>query len=516
MSSVLPASLYALLGLPTPFNGSVLEIRRAYRRAALLYHPDRNHPSSAKSEHGGCGGSSVVPFHVLHRAASVLLDPQGKVQYDAWLQSGGDTSSRVKRVDVGDERNFVVVGKLPWEQWQRSTDRADDTLQRRLHEALHYNDKALQHLRRASGGGTTVDLDAGGVLSSSHIETLFTHTVHVGEDCESQYEPINKLATTLNILDILNQGGSGEWRDDVVDAAGWEHELNIVIAELLGERCRAVPSTDASSLNRESSSESEQGGAAPNWFDSLEVFLPSLDNGTSADYEGLPNNTFDPDMWARPSVALVPCKLECRCSGVYTVDLPFLHLVLADVSKYSPSATQSVLRRQVLLLLLALASGASKQPQVSTIISHLTSMSLDVKGGEEAVGPTDTPTVTLADLTDSLYNCLCDYVALQASVSREEIGEMMRLRPRRQFHHNILVATHFSRDKEGASSPPALVAMRSERCSTCSLVMGLWGVPHVVVATSRDAEGNAKGLHQHEGATPCDERVFDSLFPRGM
>ncbi|KAF1825638.1 heat shock protein DnaJ, partial [Dissoconium aciculare CBS 342.82] len=62
---------YADLELPT--TASVDDIRKAYRKLALQYHPDRNAGKEAE----------VVPrFQAIQAANEVLCDPTTKAQYD--------------------------------------------------------------------------------------------------------------------------------------------------------------------------------------------------------------------------------------------------------------------------------------------------------------------------------------------------------------------------------------------------------------------------------------------------
>lgn len=63
---------YDILGLPT--TASAADIRTAYRRLALRWHPDRNPTDAAAEEH----------FKRLNEAYQVLGDPERRRQYDAW------------------------------------------------------------------------------------------------------------------------------------------------------------------------------------------------------------------------------------------------------------------------------------------------------------------------------------------------------------------------------------------------------------------------------------------------
>ncbi|EGP88575.1 uncharacterized protein MYCGRDRAFT_39846, partial [Zymoseptoria tritici IPO323] len=62
---------YADLDLPT--NSSVEDVRKAYRKLALQYHPDRNAGNEAEC---------VPRFQAIQAANEVLSDPTTKAKYD--------------------------------------------------------------------------------------------------------------------------------------------------------------------------------------------------------------------------------------------------------------------------------------------------------------------------------------------------------------------------------------------------------------------------------------------------
>lgn len=64
-------AFYGLLGVDS--NASQAEIRRAYRRLALRYHPDKQQ-------------NNMEMFQRIHRAYQVLNDPAQRLQYDEKLR----------------------------------------------------------------------------------------------------------------------------------------------------------------------------------------------------------------------------------------------------------------------------------------------------------------------------------------------------------------------------------------------------------------------------------------------
>uniref|UniRef100_A0ACD5YA10 Uncharacterized protein n=1 Tax=Avena sativa TaxID=4498 RepID=A0ACD5YA10_AVESA len=87
---------YKVLSLEQTADVGAEDVKRAYRRLALQYHPDVC-PASRRAE-------STELFVELHRAYETLSDPVTKVQYDAKLRAGCRYAASRPRAD-GIERD---------------------------------------------------------------------------------------------------------------------------------------------------------------------------------------------------------------------------------------------------------------------------------------------------------------------------------------------------------------------------------------------------------------------------
>lgn len=92
--------LYAVLGLTVDKgrSASVLELARAYRRAALIHHPDRNREDPEGSR---------LRFEEAFAAFELLKDPVKRQQYHALLDRGQHARQHVLRPNTRPSPSWV-------------------------------------------------------------------------------------------------------------------------------------------------------------------------------------------------------------------------------------------------------------------------------------------------------------------------------------------------------------------------------------------------------------------------
>jgi diphthamide biosynthesis protein 4 len=93
-----PPNFYTILSLPSSKrNGqpiSAAELRQAYKRALLRYHPDKTAGSKQNGVSGLKNGEDVPTIDLITEAVRVLSDPALKKSYDlSLLSSNGSDSS---------------------------------------------------------------------------------------------------------------------------------------------------------------------------------------------------------------------------------------------------------------------------------------------------------------------------------------------------------------------------------------------------------------------------------------
>ncbi|SCU95412.1 LAMI_0F02366g1_1 [Lachancea mirantina] len=141
--------LYALLDLHVSCKEDLLkytsnEIRKNYRRKALIYHPDKN-PNDEKAIH---------TFHLLGVAVGILTDAQRRTAYNSWFAAKHWT-----HVERNKEREGQI--KVLKEREQESKEAANSWP---LHDILQYEEyginlRILKQLDKPYGDWQHLDLD---------------------------------------------------------------------------------------------------------------------------------------------------------------------------------------------------------------------------------------------------------------------------------------------------------------------------------------------------------------------
>jgi hypothetical protein len=103
---------YKVLSLEHPAAVGAEEIRRAYRRLALRYHPDVC-PPSRRAE-------STELFLELRRAYETLSDPAQRLRYDAELRASGDDPGAAFARDVWEAQLCALRARSEQRQSARS------------------------------------------------------------------------------------------------------------------------------------------------------------------------------------------------------------------------------------------------------------------------------------------------------------------------------------------------------------------------------------------------------------
>ena len=85
LSSVLSEDLYKLLGVTK--NADNRDIRKAFKKLALIYHPDKNNEDDAHDK-----------FLKLNRAYEILKDEETRKKYDLYGEDGLDGSNSRPKV----------------------------------------------------------------------------------------------------------------------------------------------------------------------------------------------------------------------------------------------------------------------------------------------------------------------------------------------------------------------------------------------------------------------------------
>eukprot|EP00568_Trieres_chinensis_P019465 CAMPEP_0183323586 /NCGR_PEP_ID=MMETSP0160_2-20130417/74802_1 /TAXON_ID=2839 ORGANISM="Odontella Sinensis, Strain Grunow 1884" /NCGR_SAMPLE_ID=MMETSP0160_2 /ASSEMBLY_ACC=CAM_ASM_000250 /LENGTH=272 /DNA_ID=CAMNT_0025490995 /DNA_START=11 /DNA_END=829 /DNA_ORIENTATION=- len=102
--------------LEVPRTSSLVDIKKAYRRLALLHHPDRNHGSAESTE----------TFKAISEAYEVLSDAERREEYDRVLKYGGEAdaaSHAQRRQHAAAQPGYHSGGTR---RWRSARDQFDD------------------------------------------------------------------------------------------------------------------------------------------------------------------------------------------------------------------------------------------------------------------------------------------------------------------------------------------------------------------------------------------------------
>jgi molecular chaperone DnaJ len=139
-----PIDYYEILGVPR--NADQETIKKAYRRLALQYHPDRN-PNNPEAEE---------KFKLINEAYEVLSDPQKRREYDTFGRVGSTGASASSYADpfaqiIEEFFRGAYAGETRYKQGPpRGPQGSDITLhiQVSLEEILHGSKKTLTYKRQ--------------------------------------------------------------------------------------------------------------------------------------------------------------------------------------------------------------------------------------------------------------------------------------------------------------------------------------------------------------------------------
>ncbi|KAI9698679.1 MAG: hypothetical protein M1836_003789 [Candelina mexicana] len=120
---------YALLSIPTTATDS--DLRRAYRKTALKYHPDKN----------ASNPSAIEKFHLLQIAYDVLSDPTVKAAYD---------NARAAKLQK-QRRDELFEGKR--RQMKENLERRERGAKRTRDESLDAEERLEMEVRRLAEDG---------------------------------------------------------------------------------------------------------------------------------------------------------------------------------------------------------------------------------------------------------------------------------------------------------------------------------------------------------------------------
>ncbi|KAH0152427.1 DnaJ-domain-containing protein, partial [Aureobasidium melanogenum] len=184
---------YELLGI-TFENSSESDIRRAYRRTALKYHPDKNADKP----------DIVEKFHLLQIANDVLSSPEYKAIYD--------NARRAKQ--EREERHQAFEGRR--RQMKEDLENRENASLKRKHQEEEEGDKLQREIQRLAADGKRRRLERQGQLNRERLEE------------EERLDRERNGYTSPQTQSIPSQGGTGVADIDRSIKVVWSQESETI------------------------------------------------------------------------------------------------------------------------------------------------------------------------------------------------------------------------------------------------------------------------------------------------
>lgn len=189
---------YELLGI-TFENSSESDIRRAYRRTALKYHPDKNADKP----------DIVEKFHLLQIANDVLSSPEYKAIYD--------NARRAKQ--EREERHQAFEGRR--RQMKEDLENRENASLKRKHQEEEEGDKLQREIQRLAADGKRRRLERQEQLNRERLEE------------EERLDRERNGYTSPQTDSALSQGGTGVADIDRSIKVVWSQESETIDKEHL-------------------------------------------------------------------------------------------------------------------------------------------------------------------------------------------------------------------------------------------------------------------------------------------
>ena len=143
---------YALLGVN--FENSESDIKRAYHKAVLKYHPDKNH---------GNPTATVEKFHLVQTAYAVLTDPAVKAAYDN-ARAARVAKQRQKDLFAGKRRQMADDLERRERGVKRNRDAEDDAEERLAREVRRLGEEGKRKRMQRDEALRRTSLERDGIL----------------------------------------------------------------------------------------------------------------------------------------------------------------------------------------------------------------------------------------------------------------------------------------------------------------------------------------------------------------